>query len=104
MSIYKCLGIAGSLVVISLAPLFIGKVAAQEVAVVIVSDEPSHGAVSRRSPVFRTALIAVAQAMLRRKGVVRNILVGIPRVEPLELVAFHVESDIERLPRGQTIH
>ena len=37
-------------------------------------------------------------------GAVRNILVGIPRVEPLELVPFHVDSDIERLPRGQTIH
>ena len=104
MSIYKCQGIAGSLVVISLAPLFIGKVAAQEVAVLVVSDEPNRGAVSRRSPVFRTAMIAVAQAMLRREGAVRKILVGITRVEPLELVPFHVDSDIERLPRGQTIH
>ncbi len=67
MSISKSLRIAGSLVVISLAPMFIGQAAAEEVAVLVVSEESSRDAESRRSPVFRTALIAVAQAMLRRK-------------------------------------
>lgn len=67
MSISKVLGIAGSLAVICLVSPIISSAAAQEVAVLVVSNESSRDAESRRSPVFRTALIAVAQGMLRRK-------------------------------------
>ncbi|MEC8134899.1 MAG: hypothetical protein VX107_01930, partial [Pseudomonadota bacterium] len=40
---------------------------AEEVSALVVSDESARGAESRRSPVFRKALVAVAQELLKRK-------------------------------------
>jgi len=40
---------------------------AEEVSVLVVSDESSRGAEARKSPVFRKALVAVARELLKRK-------------------------------------
>ena len=40
---------------------------AEEFLALVVSDESARGAESRRSPVFRKALVAVAQELLKRK-------------------------------------
>lgn len=40
---------------------------AEEVSALVISDESARGAESRRSPIFRKALVAVAQELLKRK-------------------------------------
>lgn len=49
------------------ALLTVTPAAAEETVVLIVSEESTKDAVSRRNPVFRTALIAVAGQMLKSK-------------------------------------
>jgi hypothetical protein len=58
-------GFAVFLAILTILPTKDGR--AEGEAVLVVSHESAHNAVSRKNPIFRTALIEVAGAMLRAK-------------------------------------
>ena len=67
---------------------------AEEVSALVVSDESARSAESRRSPVFRKALVAVAQELLKRKVTPKGAEEVLPQHEP----ALHALERLEVLP------